>query len=299
MIHLTYSNIRKAAEAHFNAVVSYVGSMKKEWIDSLYSDIRTLMPGLPAQREGDVYDWLRDFILADVDTLDRWVANDGDKLLFTQFRKLYANRFANGNDNFVDKDNSYNAFTLLDMIDFHVCPYCEDEYFDVVEIDGKKKRTCDFDHFHAKSLEKYPALAMCFYNLVPSGKCCNFIKNDEDVSANPYSADIENYSRFYQDTPPGKILESLGDDEIRVKLDVKGKMIRNESKLGIEQRYNNRTEELRRLFRIKRDMTPENIEQMVKIGIKIELIKYLLGRPYPEERGNSLHHKLRHDITGY
>lgn len=299
MIHLTYSNIEAAKDAHFEAVKSYVQSKKSSWIDELYSDIREVMPELPEHRDENDFNWLRNFILADTRTLDTWVTTRGDKLSFVQFRKLYLNRFAKGADIFVDTAGTYNAFTLMDMIDFNVCPYCEDEYFDTIEIEGKKKRTCDFDHFHAKSLDKYPALAMCFFNLVPSGKCCNFIKHDEDVCANPYSDDIEDESTFYQNTPPGKILESMDDSEIRVKLDVLGKMRTNEAKLGIEQRYNHRTAELRRLFKIKRDRIPQNLEQKLKMGIKIEILEELMGLPYPQEKGQSLHHKLRHDLTGY
>lgn len=59
-----------------------------------------------------------------------------------------------------------------------VCPYCEHEFLDVVEVTQgtQTKRTMEFDHFYPKGSDEYPALAMCFtiwyqvVNLVISSK---------------------------------------------------------------------------------------------------------------------------------
>lgn len=295
MIRLEYKNVSMAKEAHFGAILAYVKSKKEDWIDNLYVKIRKLVPTLPLSRDNSDFAWLQDFILVSPQEMETWVISSSQNLKFDEFKKIYLNRFAKGPQHFVDPSATYNAFSLLELIDFNVCPYCEDEFFDIIEIEGKKKRTCDFDHFHAKNLNKFPALAMCFYNLVPSGKCCNFIKNEDDVTANPYEHDIELLSKFYEDTPPMMNIESMRNVDIRVKLDVKGKMIKNNEKLGIEARYNHRTQELKRLFRLKRSLNPQNISQMESLGIDI---KELIGNPYPQEKGNSLHQKLRFDILG-
>lgn len=299
MIHLHYSNKKVAAQRHYEAVLSYVKSKSKAIVDQLYADIRSLFEELPEDRNEDDFDWLKRFILADSDTLDSWVAIKPELLKFTIFRQLYINRFARGTDKYVDTEKTYNAYTLLELIDSNVCPYCDDEYFDVIDIDGIKKRTCEFDHFHAKNPELYPALAMCFFNLVPSGQACNGLKNDDAISANPYDEHIEEYSLFVQDTPPGKILESLQKDEIRIKLLTTGKMTRNEAVLGLEERYNHRTDELRRIFQICRDVIPLNIEEKERLGFSKNILELIFGKPYPESRGNVIHQKLFHDLIGH
>lgn len=299
MIFLHYSNKEAAKQRHYEAVLSYVKSKNRAVVDQLYADIRLLFEELPEARIDGDFNWLKDFILALPDTLDYWVSNKPAALRFMIFRQLYVNRFANGVNNFVDTEKTYNAYTLLDLIDSNVCPYCDDEHFDTLNINGVRKRTCEFDHFHAKNPELYPALAMCFYNLVPSGPACNGLKNDDAMSANPYDDHIEEYSLFVQDTPPGKILESLQPNEIKVKLMTAGKMTRNEEVLGLEERYNHRTDELLRLFQIRRDVVPLNIEEKTRLGFGRDILDTMLGKPYPESRGNVIHQKLFHDLTGH
>ena len=59
--------------------------------------------------------------------------------------------------------------------------------------------------FFAKST--YPALAMCFYNLVPSGQNCNGLKLDRGCGMNPYEKDIEEMTWLFPDIPIGISME--------------------------------------------------------------------------------------------
>ena len=119
----------------------------------------------------------------------KWTEQCSNKLKFTVFKEIYNRYFSNGSNKYVDEESQYNAYKFLENLQITVCPYCEDEYLDAVDINDKKRRTSEIDHFFAKST--YPALAMCFYNLVPSGQNCNGLKLDRGCGMNPYEKDIE------------------------------------------------------------------------------------------------------------
>ncbi len=302
MIHLHYRDQRRISVRHYIAVLSYVRSKSDDEIDRLYSDVRGLLPHLPADRNAADFSWLRRFLLASPIQIDDWVNNKKGSLEFDFFKKLYVNRFAKSPNDYVDSQRTYNAYSLLESIDFHVCPYCDENYMDIVEIEGKMRRTFDIDHFHPKNMDDFPALAMCFYNLIPSCKVCNSIKNASYIAANPYREDIEEWSHFIPANPDvffGRILESLTDDEIKIRLITQNGMTANNNIFGIEQRYNRRTDMLKRFFIVGRALKPENIEEKLRLGFTLEHLEIFMGKPYPQSRGHEVHQKIRHDLTGY
>lgn len=78
----------------------------------------------------------------------------------------------------------YNAYQLVEDLNINVCPYCNRNF--IKNLDEGGKRICEIDHFYPK--EKYPFLAVSFYNLIPSCKTCNkTFKLEKLVSVNPYS----------------------------------------------------------------------------------------------------------------
>lgn len=299
MIYLDYPNKGHIASTHYKAVKGYVMRQPDAMQNKLYTEIRKLYKELPKNRRTADYSWLRRFILADCRTLDSWVKTQPDDLKDEFFRKLYLRHFAKDPVTFVDKAKTYNAYTLLDMIGFHVCPYCDEEYIDIISTIEGDRRTYDIDHFHPKGKDEYPLLAMCFYNLIPSGKGCNQTMNITSIEANPYDNNIETWSRFVQDTPIGQLIDSLDNKELKIRLQTTAGMAINNAVLAIERRYNNRKYELRRMFKLRELFRPENIEEKKRLGISEETLRVTLGEPYPAERGKTIHQKLRHDLLGF
>ena len=299
MIFLDYPNKDVIAKMHYDAVEDYVSHCNKTQVDQLYSDISKILTDLPVNREEKDFTWLRRFILADCKSIESWTVDFADNLKFLFFKNLYLNRFAKDAETFVDQAKTYNAYTMLRNIQFSVCPYCDEEYIDIFTTLMGDRRTSDIDHFHPKGKEEYPGLAMCFYNLIPSGKGCNQTMNITSIEANPYNPDIETWSKFYQDTPPGRNPDSLSDDEVNIRLQTSNGMTRNNAVLGIEQRYSHRKSELKRLFKLKYLLQPENIKEKERLGISIDTIIACLGERYPADRGKSLHQKLRYDLLGF
>lgn len=299
MIHLDFTNIEDCKSCHYQAIEYYVKSKPKGEIDSLYQNIAKIIDGLDHHRPNN-YEWLRCFILADVDTLEELAVKKEKMLQFDFFKSLYTRRFST-NNKYVDKAETYNAYTLLKKMDIKVCPYCEDEYFDILHPKQGLRRTSEFDHFYPEG--KYPGLAMCFYNLIPSGKCCNQLMNKYPVFANPYHPYIEDWSRFESNIPFGSNLDSLSLDDYSVTLRVTDRMIQNNKTLALEQHYNNRKEIIRKFLIAAREFESDKVEELIRIGISEEWImnlkKLALGEPYPRGRGKELHQKLRHDLTGY
>lgn len=72
-------------------------------------------------------------------------------------------------------------------VDINTCPYCNRQFTTMVETKDKTYVRGQLDHFYPK--DKYPYLALHYYNLVPSCYNCNHGKSD-DVKLNlinPYS----------------------------------------------------------------------------------------------------------------
>lgn len=311
MIYLDYPNKEASAELHAAKIIEVVNTESGKLKDTLYNGIRKLFTNMPENRPEEDFSWLYDFILADVDTLETWVRNQRDDLNFSNyFLDMYENKFAKSPSIFIDKAKEYNAYVFLGMMDFKVCPYCDDEYLEIFssyrgdDNDGNpifnERRTSDIDHFYPKKgVNGCPVIAMCFYNLVPSGKGCNQSMNTTPIAANPHKSKIEDWSKFEPDVPMARTLESLNDEEIKIKLVTSNGMNLNSIVLGLEDRYNHHHSEIRRLLELKRSSSESNKDEKELLGIPKRYINQILGPSYPELRGKELHQKLRNDILGF
>jgi|GEM_PF-4095910 len=102
---------------------------------------------------------------------------------------LYAYLSINPHYNFTDAGGNtvyYNTNFLFSHLKLNVCPYCNENYTYFFNNNGK--RNYDLDHFFSQI--DYPILAVCFFNLVPSCKVCNFFKN---ASPDPLLSPYHNY----------------------------------------------------------------------------------------------------------
>lgn len=272
------------AKSHANFVINRVRKMGNE--DLLIAYIQKL--GV---------NYLEDFLTADVETMRSWVQKYPERLQFTQFKDIYSKYFCNGSEKFVDED--YNAYKFVKNMGLTVCPYCDNEYLDMVYISEKMHRTSEIDHFFAKS--KYPALAMCFYNLVPSGQLCNGIKLNHEIGANPYEKDIEHLTFLYPNIPVGILMEKVKVDDCKVLFHPQKGMRENVIKLGLEQRYERYAPEVYRLLKNSQNYSEEKIQELVKLGCgtREEIISSNFGPQDPKEKKNTLRQKMLRDLTGY
>lgn len=98
--------------------------------------------------------------------------NSGDYLTGTLYKTL-------------DQSNLCgNAKTiLLESLGVAVCPYCNRNFvYNIENVQtGKLLPTCELDHFLPK--DKYPLLAVSFYNLIPSCHFCNHTKGAHELKA--------------------------------------------------------------------------------------------------------------------
>ena len=130
---------------------------------------------------------------------------------------------------------SISSNRALAKLNVTICPYCNRNT--VYNLKYTNKRTSELDHFYPKS--QYPFLAMSFYNLVPSCKVCNHIKNDKSHKEyiNPYddrfdfnknvkfSIKIKN-SKFYYSQDGFKLTCKIDnnaskEEKIRIKNNIK------------------------------------------------------------------------------
>ena len=248
------------------------------------------------------YEWLERFILADLSMMDVWVHECPEKLQFEDFYNLYMNKFANGKDSFVDTGKSYNAFVLQEKLGVDICPYCDDTRIQVLEDGGRKVRTGEFDHFYPKAKDKYPALAMCFYNLVVSCHTCNKIKLESSLGESPYSKEIESHSRFIHNIDVGINIDSFPKDEFHLKLQTTDGMVVNDSVLALNKRYSTYASEALELLSKAQKYPSEKLEEIAKLTVTSDvdgIRRDLFGASYEEGRLKLPRQKMKKDIIGY
>lgn len=306
MVALQFDNISLLKRTHYDAVFSYfLHIMRQADKCSFYRSVVALpgFDGFPKDYDATCtdYTWLKKFILADFPQLSYWVKNNPTLLGFIEMKRLYMNRFSNGATNFVDRDNTYNAYTLFRLMGIKVCPYCELEYVQELMIYEKNKRTMEFDHFYPKGNNEYPGLAMCFYNLIPSCKQCNQLKLTSPIVASPYDAEVEKLAHFATNLPIGINMETTTDADCKPILNTTGDMVVNEKTLGLQQRYEMTAPQIRLWLSNKQRFTDEKIAELERMGFgTVSQIKYsLFGNPRNSARGNELYTKLKEDLTGY
>lgn len=86
------------------------------------------------------------------------------------------------------------AYWLINKIGIQVCPYCNHNYILTRDSRTPTAREAQLDHFYSQ--DNYPALALSFYNLIPSCSSCNRIKGTKKLTHNPYISGFENLPLF-------------------------------------------------------------------------------------------------------
>ncbi len=292
------------ARLHYAAVESWFVHRNKNDQQRLRDSIMQL-PGIEQydNAEGTSrYGWLEYFVLADLQTMNEWVDYCPEKLRFTDFYELYSNRFAKDSTTFVDPEKRYNATVLQNMLNVGVCPYCDDMRIQVWDNDGKMVRTGEFDHYYPKAKDKFPALAMCFFNLIISCHTCNKIKRESSIGESPYDRDIESHSRFVHNIDLGMNVESFPKERFAVSLQTTDGMRINDKVLALTKRYSTYADEAYELLGKAQKYPIEKLEEIAKVlgEDDIESIRRdVFGSPYEEGRLKHPHQKMKKDLIGY
>lgn len=240
---------------------------------------------------------LRKFILADVDTLRKLVEEDADRLHFDCFLKMYSNQFSCSPTSYLFE--YYNAYTLVKELDVQICPYCDEEYIEIIKTkDGTQRRTAELDHFFSKS--QHQGLAMCFYNLILVGKNCNFLKKENPIVKNPYEKDIEDCTTLYPSVPIGVNMEMFPIDKCNIDFHATDKMQKNLDTLFLESRYEKHKgiahKLLSKLQKYDDIKQAELVKMMPEIFKNEEELRKMLFDYTDDPSKKILLGKLKHDI---
>lgn len=111
----------------------------------------------------------------------------------------YSNKFSKKDGLGIGENERCGRHEYLNMLDVHVCPYCNRQYITSFEKKDKKWSTADMDHYYPKAI--FPLLSMNLYNMIPSCAICNSrlklnkVKEREQIHLHPYT-DSSNCVRF-------------------------------------------------------------------------------------------------------
>jgi len=171
----------------------------------------------------------------------------------------YANWFNNGADK-----KRYDAYGLAFLLDRNTCTYCNRIYTNTMKDkkNGKVMRP-QFDHWFAKS--KHPALALSFYNLIPSCSVCNSsikgtLEFELGTHLHPYvDADCQNTFQYSYDYS-----RSLQQYHIKVKTGYAAVKVETTLRdLKLKEVYNAHYAELDDLIKTKEAYTTKYISNML------------------------------------
>ncbi|MGG4409242.1 hypothetical protein ABER75_10930 [Niallia taxi] len=180
MIPIRKNNLELIALEHLEAIKTHLLNKHTKFS---YDDINCWF-----QANGSGLSF-EDVILADMKSLPKIKNAYSGSTLSAEVKyikdNLYSTYFANSSKYLIDTE--YNAAKLVHKLDISVCPYCNRNFINNVTYANRGlKRTSQIDHFYCK--EKYPFLAMSFYNLIPSCPSCNHIKSTDRVYYSPYDS---------------------------------------------------------------------------------------------------------------
>ncbi|GHH99743.1 hypothetical protein [Neobacillus kokaensis] len=243
MIPIQNTDLDVMAAIHYNSILDHLKNTRLKYS---YGKIDNWF------KSNGSHKGFQDVILADFDELTKIK----ESYKFSAFpdeikyisNTLYTNYFADSKRGLGQKN--YSAASLVELLDVKVCPYCNRNYINNINYSRKGvKRTCQIDHFYCK--EKYPFLAISFYNLIPSCSTCNHIKSNLDISYSPYnnkvsSNDLGNFNFNI------KSIEFLYDSKyLDITFDCSSLLQKNKELFHIESQYAIHKDVVQEIFRKK------------------------------------------------
>lgn len=213
----------------------------KEMLDFVYSRIKSgpekLILVKPEYLKGVAEEFENKFNPC-IELYKRTPKENKGSTAFSRFKKSMEDFY----DDFMKSSRQKESFgmQLSRSLNIRTCPYCNHSY--TFSIDEKINEASDkrvrvrpeFDHFYPKA--KYPCLALCFYNLIPSCPVCNHLKREREIDLNPYLIDTEN-SPIYFNLKNEKEVKTAEDIVLEVKSS-DGRGSGNIEVLGLQHLYN-------------------------------------------------------------
>lgn len=179
-------------------------------------------------------------------------------------KKFFINKYKNGFRKRV-------ASEIVEILGINTCPYCNKNFIDIyVNKSKEKKFNGDMDHYLTKN--KYPYLAICLYNLIPSCKSCNQEKgnnSDDKLHFHPYRDDSDLGYIFKTEFDWNNIdLNYIYgvSDSFKIKLDCNGNEFMKNSKeiFNLEDKYNNSKRQAKSIIRNAYIYNKRYIRDMLK-----------------------------------
>lgn len=201
MIPIKILNTEKALTDHWKGISTIFNKNNKDQINEWIRQIDGLSEIL-----GN--DPIKELICGDFNKLKQIKEKVNRNQTLNFFKSKYESFTRRSEKN---KKTTYSPITLVENIGITVCPYCNRSFI----YSARNKRTCQLDHFFSK--DKYPYLALSFFNLVPSCYACNHVKSNTDEGL------LSPYESFRTDDLL-KFKWSLGDSSFRYskgKIDLK------------------------------------------------------------------------------
>lgn len=186
-----------------------------------------------------------------------------------------------------DKNNIvFNKFDFTESLNIHTCPYCNRNYIYTTK---QSKLKNEIDHFYPK--DKYPYLAISFYNLIPSCKFCNQIsvkgafdtykkkvKNPYDINTNDFkftytikSIHLNNKTKQFKE-------KDCFLEEKNISIAFKNKIDANVKCFKLDEIYEKHTDIIIELICKKMYYPKSYIEQLKGLGFtKKEIYRFLLS----------------------
>ncbi|MCX0379255.1 hypothetical protein LI055_06405 [Clostridium perfringens] len=220
---------------------------------------------------------LQKIIFKSIEEYNLWIINNSNKLKeekdYLEIKKFFFSmpkehiEFSKKNFNiseitekfFLYKYKNFRdsqAWKIVKILGIKTCPYCNKNFIDIyMNKSGKMKFNGDIDHYLPKW--KYPYLALCIYNLVPSCKSCNNEKGDNKQSKlhfHPYRNNIKlgyNFkTSFCEENIDLDYIYGLSDN-FHIKLECNGNEYMENSKeiFHLEDKYNNSKEQAKGIIR--------------------------------------------------
>jgi len=222
-INLSSSQKQKIESLHYNAIYNNLGKKKslnktiEDTFDIKYTVKDFLIGNANKLKE----------ILADYRNLSEEKQEEFKSAFDPYFLNQYKNKLAvtpkKTEDIYTYQNEKYNAYTLCEMLDINICPYCnKNAIVTIADSDNDIFTRPTLDHFLDKAT--YPFFALSLYNLIPSCHICNShikgsIPFEIDTHIHPYFDDFNKIKEFGVDN----ILLSLVHKESDFKIVFKDK----------------------------------------------------------------------------
>ncbi len=162
----------------------------------------------------------------------------------------------------------YGAVSLASDLDISVCPYCNRSYTKTIFTKkGKNLLRPQFDHYFDKA--SHPALALSFFNLIPSCSDCNTVVKKSKIfelrsHSHPYvDNDVSNY--YFSFSFSDKAMNGI---EVDLKFTGVNKSKKTLSDLAIESIYNSHSDIVYDLLKIKSSYSDKYLSILGKSTLK-------------------------------